>query len=166
MIDRAAGFADGVDEGEHGAARCGQVLDDQHPRALRQFALDLRVAAMTLGLLAHIDHRQAEPLGQKGGKGNACDAIELLETCLGQDGRRSKIHHGGADARIGDELSAIDVDRAHHAGRELVGLGGVEMHRLDFQKLAGDEFGDLRLVRKCVGKHRRRSRIKRSGQFR
>ncbi len=43
-----------------------QVLDDEHARALRHHALDLRIAAVALRLLADIDHRQPEPVGQKG----------------------------------------------------------------------------------------------------
>ncbi len=70
-------------------AEAGQVLDDQHPRTLWHHALDLRAArAMTLRLLAHIDHRQRQPVGQKGGKRNARrlatrDAVELLEADFG-----------------------------------------------------------------------------------
>ncbi len=74
--------------------------------ALRHIAFDLRVAAVTLRLLADIDHRQAQAIGEQRGKGNACgfaagDAIELLETGLAQHDAGSEIHDGRTDAREG-----------------------------------------------------------------
>ncbi|MNT48412.1 hypothetical protein D3C72_1851930 [compost metagenome] len=83
-------------------------------------AFDLGVAAMAFRLLAAIDHRQAKALGKEGGKGNAGrftarHTVELLDTGLAHDSRRRKIHCRRADAREGDELAHIDVNRALHA---------------------------------------------------
>ena len=69
--DLGAGLAQRLDEGELAAAVGRQVLDQQHAHALGHVALDLGLAAEALGLLAHIEHRQAEPLGDPGGEGNA-----------------------------------------------------------------------------------------------
>src|SRR3546814_6779995 len=71
MRDLGAGPADGIDEVQLGAAVGGEVLHQQHAAALAKGAFDLGVAAEALGLLAHVEHRQAEPLGDPGGEGNA-----------------------------------------------------------------------------------------------
>ena len=53
-------------------------------------ALDLRITAMALWLLAAIDHRQGKTLGEEGGKGNARrlstgNAIEFFEARICDD---------------------------------------------------------------------------------
>src|SRR3546814_13519504 len=48
-----------------------EVLDQQHAAALRKIALDLGVAAEALRLLAHVEHRQAEPFGDPRREGDA-----------------------------------------------------------------------------------------------
>ncbi len=69
--DLGAGVADRLGELDLAAAVGGQVLDQEHARALLQRALDLGVAAEALRLLAHIEHGQRQPVGQPGGEGNA-----------------------------------------------------------------------------------------------
>jgi hypothetical protein len=98
----------------------GQVLYHQHPSPFRHVTLYLGVAAVALGSLADIDHRQAETLCKKGCKRNARglatrNAIEFFEAGVAHDRGGCEIHDGGADAGIRDELAAIDVDGAHHA---------------------------------------------------
>ncbi len=72
------------------AAVGGHVLDQQHAIAGFDVALDLRVAAETFRLLAHILHRQHQPVRHPGGKWNAGrlaagDRIELLEADIAFD---------------------------------------------------------------------------------
>src|SRR5689334_13942591 len=55
VADLAAGVPDRVDEIELGGALAREVLHQEHTRALRHLALDLRVPAEAFGLLAHIE---------------------------------------------------------------------------------------------------------------
>jgi tryptophan 2,3-dioxygenase len=84
VVDHGARVAQRLAEVDLGAAVGGQVLDQQGARALADVALDLRVAAEALRLLAHVLHRQAEPVGDPRRVGNAGGLaarhhVELLE---------------------------------------------------------------------------------------
>src|SRR6478736_816497 len=114
---------------------------------------------MTLRLLADIDHRQAEAIGEKGCKWDARSlatrhAIELLETGFAQNDAGGEIHHGRAHARKGEQLAAIDIDRARHAGGEFVGLRCIEVHRLDLPEHPRYEFRHHGAVGECRLDHR------------
>src|SRR6202040_2477100 len=52
------------------AAVAGHVLYQEHTLAFNDIALDLRVAPEALGLLAHVEHRQFEPIGHPGREGD------------------------------------------------------------------------------------------------
>ena len=102
--DLAAGGADRLGEAQLRAAVGGEVLDQQHPRALGHRALDLGVAPEALGLLAHVEHRQAEPLGDPGGERDAGglaagDRVERLEARVAQELGAGEVHQRAADAR-------------------------------------------------------------------
>ncbi|MCY1540220.1 hypothetical protein D9M68_758460 [compost metagenome] len=158
MIDDAAGRADRVDELEHRTAGCRQVLDDENACAFRHVPFDLGVAAVALRRLADIDHRQAQALGEHGREGNAGrfaagNHVEFLETGLTQDRGCGKIHHSRTDARVGNQLAAVDIDGARHAGRQLVGLIGTEVYSLDLPEHLGDQLSHNGLVGERVGKH-------------
>src|SRR3546814_16813367 len=71
MRDLATGVADRIDEVQLRATVGREVLDQQHAAALRKIALDLGVAAEALRLLAHVEHRQAEPFGDPRREGDA-----------------------------------------------------------------------------------------------
>src|SRR5262249_33187990 len=82
---------------------------------------DLAVAPESFGLLAHIEHRQSEPVGHPGGERNAGglatrDRIELLEPGLAHDGGGGEVDQRRAHARKRDQPAAVGVDRACPAG--------------------------------------------------
>src|SRR5579872_1602023 len=84
VLDHGAGLAQRLAEIDLAAPVGGHVFDQQHAVTLLEMALDLRVAAKTLRLLAHILHRQHQPIRHPGGKRDAGgfaagDAVELLE---------------------------------------------------------------------------------------
>ena len=62
VLDLHAGLAQRIAEIHFAAAVRGHVLDQKHAPALDNMALDLRVAAECFGLLAHVEHRQAQSL--------------------------------------------------------------------------------------------------------
>jgi len=59
----------------------------------------------------------------------AGDDVELLEAGVARQGRGGEVHQLRADARIEDQLAAVDVDGARPAGREDEGLVLGEQHR-------------------------------------
>ena len=156
--DLGAGGAQRLGEPELRAAVGGQILDQQHPRALGQRPLDLRVAAEALGLLADVEHRQAEPLGDPGGEGDARglaagDRVELREAGVAQQLGAGEVHQRRPHRRIGDQLAAVDVDRRGEPGGELVGLVAAEVHGPDLEQHARRQPRHLRVGRKSVSEH-------------
>ena len=154
-----AGLADRIDEAQLRAAVGGQILDQQHALAFGHRALDAGIAAVAFRLFAHIGHRQGEALGDHRGKGNARglaarDVVEGLEARVAQHGDGQKIHQGRADARIADQLAAVDIGGRGQARGEREGRLGVEMHRLDFQKHPRGQAGDFFLGGIGGGDHR------------
>src|SRR6185369_11109120 len=87
VLDYGAGFAQRLAEIDLRAAVGREVFDEERARALADVALDLRVASESLRLLAHVLHRQAEPVGDPrrvrnpGGLAAGHD-VELLEACV------------------------------------------------------------------------------------
>src|SRR3546814_11032903 len=70
--------------------------DLQHAAALRKIALDLGVAAEALRLLAHVEHRQAEPFGDPRREGDAGglatgDAVDRLVAGLALNQRAGEL---------------------------------------------------------------------------
>ena len=150
--------ADRVDEFQLRSAVRRQVLDQQHAVALAHLALDLGGAAVALGLLADIGHRQAHPLGHEGGKGDACglaarDVVEGLQPRGLHHGAAQEIHQRGAHARVGDDLAAVDIGGRLLAGGMGVELIGVEMHRPDVEQHPGRKAGHGGAVRVGGGDH-------------
>src|SRR3546814_3467154 len=85
-----------------------EVLDQQHAAALRKIALDLGVAAEALRLLAHVEHRQAEPFGDPRREGDAGglatgDAVDRLVAGLALNQRAGEVH----ELRAGDRKSVV-----------------------------------------------------------
>ena len=143
-----AGIADGVNEAPLRAAIGGQVLDQQNAVRLVHAAFDPGVAAVALGLLAHIGHRQAQPFGDHGAEGDAggftaCHIGKRLKPGITQYGRGHEIHQRAAHAGIGDDAPAIHIGRPLQARSIGEGLGRVEIHGLDFQQCAGGQAGDF-----------------------
>ncbi len=72
--DDAQHLRAGGPQGDHGvqhtAAGGDQVLDDHHPLAGGQLALDLVPAAVILAAGADVAHRQAQQVGGDGGMGD------------------------------------------------------------------------------------------------
>jgi hypothetical protein len=71
VVDDRAGVPQRLGEADLRLAVGGQVLDQQGALAHRHVALDQRVAAEALRLLAHIGHRHHHPVGDPGGEGDA-----------------------------------------------------------------------------------------------
>src|SRR5260221_7612630 len=97
------------------AAVGGEVLDQQRARALANVALNLCIAAETLGLLAHVLHGQAEAVGDPRGIGKsrrlaAGDAVELPENHNARDRVSGEEKQLGEDGWIKDELVAVDKE--------------------------------------------------------
>src|SRR5437879_1311154 len=120
VLDNRARLAQRLAEIDLRAPVGSEVLDQQRASALADVALDLRVAAETLRFLPHVLHRQRETLGDPRRIGNACrlaasDHVELLETDVARERRGSEVNQLTADARIEDELAAVDIHRARPA---------------------------------------------------
>ena len=121
------------------AAVGGEILHQQRAAVVVQVALDLRVAPESFRLLANVLHRQREPVRDPSRIGNAGslaarDYVERLVTDVAFDRCHGEIEQALAQARVGDDLAHVRVDRARPAGREDEGLVRVEQHRLHFQQ--------------------------------
>ena len=95
--DLGAGGADRLGEADLRAAVGGQVLDEEDARALGERALDLGVAAEALGLLADVEHRQRQALGDPGGEGDARglaagDGVEAGEAGVAEQLGAGEVH--------------------------------------------------------------------------
>ena len=157
VIDLRAGGAQRIAEIDLAGAVGREVFDQQGAGAGRELALDLRIAAEALRLLADVLHRQHQPVGDPGREGNArClaagDAIERLVADIAGDHLRGEVHQSVAQPRVGDDLAAVDIDRARPAGREDERLLGIEVDRLDLQHHTGGLLGDRLLVGRRGGK--------------
>jgi hypothetical protein len=122
-VDEHARRSRGAARLETRSSSVAEVLDEERARALAHIALDLRVAAEALGLLAHVLHRQAETLGDPrrvGDSGGLASRhhVELLEAHVARQHARGEVNQLGADAWIEDELAAVDVHRARPARGE------------------------------------------------
>ena len=131
VLDRGAGLAQRLAEIDLAAAVGGHVLDQEHALPVVQMAFDLRVAPEALRLLAHILHRQHQPVGHPGGERNAGrlaagDRVELLEADLAHERRRAEIDQRPPHARKRNQPAAVGVDRARPAGGEDERLVGHE----------------------------------------
>jgi hypothetical protein len=154
MVDLGAGVAQRLAEIDLAAGVAGHVLDQQHALALGQMAFDLRIASESLGLLAHVEHRQGEPVGDPGGERDAGglaarDRVELLEACVTHEGGGGEIDQRLTHAREGDQASAVGVDRARPARREDERLVAHKADRLDLEQHLGRELGHHFLVGKA-----------------
>src|SRR3546814_21163243 len=123
MVDLATGVAERIDEVQLRATVGREVLDQQNAAALRKIALDLGVAAEALRLLAHVEHRQAEPFGDPRREGDAGGlatgaAVDRLVAGLALNQRAGEAHELRAGAREGDGLAAGYVDGARPHRRE------------------------------------------------
>ena len=147
MLDLGPCGAQRIAEVRLAAAIRGHVLDQQDALPGGQMSFDLRVAAETLGLLAHVLHRQHQPVGDHGGERNARrltagDGVETLEPDVALDGRNGEVDQGPTDPGEGDQLAAIDVDGAGPARGENERLGGVEVDGLHLEQHFRGEFGN------------------------
>ena len=147
VVDLLAGLAQRLAERDLGAAVGGEVLDQDGAMAFRHRALDPGVAAKPFGLLADVEHRQHQPVGDPGRERDAGglaarDRVEALIADLPQDGGGGVVHQLPAQARIGDQLAAVGVDRARPAGREDEGLFRAHMDRPDLEHHARDATAD------------------------
>jgi hypothetical protein len=125
----------------------GEVLHQQRARALADVALDLRVAAEALRLLPHVLHRQAEAVGdprrvRDAGGLAAGDHVELLEARVARERGDGEVDQLAADARVEDQLAAIDVHRARPAGGEDERLVREKQHSLHLQQHLRGRLGD------------------------
>ena len=141
-------LADRIDKGQLRSAIGCQVFHQEHPLPLAHRAFNAGVAAITFRFLAHIGHRQRHTLGHKGGKGDARrlatgDVVKGLKASVAHDRDGQKIHQGRTDARIRDQLAAVDIGGRGQAGGQRKGRLGIEMHRLDFQERPGRQAGDF-----------------------
>src|SRR3546814_10888869 len=110
--------------------------------------LDLGVAAEALRLLAHVEHRQAEPFGDPRREGDAGglatgDAVDRLVAGLALNQRAGEVHELRAGAREGDDLAAVDVDGARPPRREDEGIVRAEQDGPNLQPDACGGVGDL-----------------------
>ena len=142
VADLGTGGADGLDKAQLAAAVGRQILDKKHALAVADITLDSGVAAETLGLLADVMHRQAGALGKPGGKRNAGrlaagHGVEAFIPDVIHDHGAAVIHHLRAHPRKGDDLAAVDIDRALHAGGQGERIVSAEKYRLDLEKHAG-----------------------------
>src|SRR6516165_7815262 len=115
VFDNCAGLAQHL-----AAAVSGHVLDQEHAIAGLDMALDLRIAAKALRLLAHILHRQHQAIRHPSGERNsgrlaAGDPVELFEANLAHQRRHAKINQLLANAWKGNKPSAVGIDRARPA---------------------------------------------------
>src|SRR5215831_3288819 len=122
VFDNRAGLAQRLTEVYLAAAVSGHVLDQEHAIAGLDMALDLRIAAKALRLLAHILHRQHQAIRHPSGERNsgrlaAGDPVELFEANLAHQRRHAKINQLLANAWKGNKPSAVGIDRARPARR-------------------------------------------------
>src|SRR5207244_12159604 len=82
----------------------------------------------------------------------AGDHVELLEAGVARQLCHGEVDQLAADARVEDELAAIDVHRARPARSEDERLRLVEQHRLHLEQHPGGDFGDERLVGEVHGR--------------
>ena len=109
-----------LDKAELAATISHQILDQQYTLAFMDIPFNTCIAAKTLWLLAHILHRQCRALGQPGGKGNARrltarKRIKAFKADFIHDYRLTMIHHGTSLPRKGNDLAAVNIDRAFRA---------------------------------------------------
>ena len=147
VVDDRPRVAQRLAEVDLGAAVGGEVLHQQRARPLQQMPLDLGIAPEPLRFLAHVLHRQHQRIGDPGRERDAGglaagDGVDALEADLLDDFRRGKTHQRAAHARIGNQLAAIDVDRARPAGGENERLVLAEMHGLHLEQGFGGHLGD------------------------
>ena len=117
----------------------GEIFDQQRASALVNVALDARVAAETFRLLADILHRQHQPVGEPGRVGDASrlaagDDVEPLIADLALDRRHREVDEPRAQARIGDDLAHVGIDRTGPARGEDERLFRVEQNGLHFDQ--------------------------------
>ena len=108
------GFADGVHKGQLGAAIGRQVLNKEDALAFGHSPLNAGVAAVAFGFLAHVGHGQGHAFSNKRREGDArgfaaSDVVECLKPCIAHDRYGEEVHQRRADARIRDQLAAIDI---------------------------------------------------------
>ena len=121
--------------------------------------LDLRAATEALGLLAHIEHRQRQAVGEPGRERDARGLaarhrVELLEADIALHGRDPEIDQGLPHARERDQPPAVGVDRARPTRGEDEGPVAHEAHRLDFEQHLGRQLGHHLAVGEPCGGHR------------
>jgi hypothetical protein len=156
MADLAAGLADRPHEIELRRALAGEILDQQHPRVVLQLALDLGVAAKAFGLLAHIKHRQRQPVGDPRRERNpgglpAGDRVQRFVADPALDQIGPHIHQLAPRARERDQPPAIDIDRRQPSRGEGERVVGPEQHSLGFQQDAGGDFRRIDFARRTIG---------------
>ena len=139
--DLGLGLLQRLDEDQLAAAVGGEVLDQQHALAGLEVALDLGHAAEALGLLAHVDHRLLGQRRQEGGERDAGGLaarhhVDLVPADLAIDRLQRMAHDLGARLGIGDQLAAVDVDRARPPRGEDVRVLGPAMDGLDVEQQA------------------------------
>ena len=114
--------------------------------------------AIAFGLFAHIGHRESHALGNQSAKGNArCftagHIVKGFKSCVAHHGHGEKIHQSAADARIGDQLAAINIGRRRFAGGQNKGLICIEMYSLNFEQHPCCQACHFALVRKTCRNH-------------
>src|SRR5574338_1357948 len=123
MVADAARLAQRVDEIDLALAVGGEIFHQQHALAGEQLAFDLRAAAEAFGLLAHILHRQMQPVGDPGGEGNARslatgDGIDLAAPDVALDDVDRKTHERGTNVGKRHQPARVVVNRARPAARK------------------------------------------------
>ena len=99
------------------------------------------------GFLAHILHRQIEPVGDPGGERNAGGLaarhrVDLAAADVAGDGVDGEIHQRRAHVGKRDQPARVVIDRARPAGREDERLVGHEAHRAGVEIHARGQLGD------------------------
>jgi hypothetical protein len=138
VADRAS-LAQRRREADLGRAVGREVLHQQGALADGHLALDQGVAAEALGLLPHIGHGCQHAVGEPGAEGNAGRLaahhhVDGFVAHVPTDLLHAELADAHPRAWEGDDLPAVDVDRAAPAGGEGVGLLRAEVHRLDLQQ--------------------------------
>ena len=158
---RATGpsLADRIHKRQLRSAICGQIFDQQHPLTLSHCAFNAGIAAIAFGLFAHIGHRQSHPLGHPSTKRYprrlpARHIVKGLKACVAHHGHSQKIHQNRANARIGNQLTAINIGRRRQPRGQGKRRLGIKMHRLDFQQRTRSKTGNFIAGRERSWDHR------------
>ena len=139
------------------AAVGGEVVDQQATRAFGQVALDLRMRTPADRLLAHIDHRQVEPVCDPRGERNARslgagDHVDRRTQARAQQSG-CMVHQQPSIAGMRHQPPAVDIDRAGPASGVDERLPFIDQHCLEREQRLRGVGGDGQRV----GRERRQA---------